>query len=117
MDHHGEHTRHDTSGHPPVEPHQDLHVCLECSSELVYPVEWAEAGAENWGVLLHCPKCDVHRYGVFSQRTVDALDTEIDRARGALARAYEGLLRMNMAAEIERFVAALNAGAILPEDF
>ena len=26
--------------HPAAEPHQDLHVCAECDSELVYPTEW-----------------------------------------------------------------------------
>src|SRR4051794_29871213 len=24
--------------HPPAEPHQDLHVCLDCDSGLVFPV-------------------------------------------------------------------------------
>ena len=51
-------------GHPPAERHQDLHVCVECDSELVYPVQWEEAGPENWSVLLHCPNCDVFREGV-----------------------------------------------------
>ena len=56
---------------PPAEPHQDLHVCMECSSELVYPVEWEESGTENWSVLLHCPNCELYREGIFSQHTVD----------------------------------------------
>ena len=29
---------------PPAEPHQELHVCMECSSGLVYPVQWEESG-------------------------------------------------------------------------
>ena len=39
--------------HPPAETHQDLHVCIECASELVYPVQWDESGPDNWSVLLH----------------------------------------------------------------
>jgi hypothetical protein len=34
-----------------------------------------------------------------------------------LARAHISLMRSNMAEELERFVAALDADAILPEDF
>jgi hypothetical protein len=103
--------------HPPAESDQDLHVCLGCSSELVYPVEWEESGPDNWSVLLHCPNCDLHREGIFSQETVEAFDEELDRGADLLAGDYKRLMRANMADEIERFVGALNAGAILPEDF
>ena len=103
--------------HPAAEPQQELHVCLDCSSHLVYPVEWEESGAENWSVLLHCPNCDTHREGVFSQATVETFDEELDRGADALAQDYKKLVRANMAEEIERFVGALEAGAILPEDF
>jgi hypothetical protein len=102
---------------PAAEPHQDLHVCLECSSDLVYPVQWEESGSENWSVLLHCPNCDVYREGVFSQDTVGGFDEELDRGADTLARDYKRLMRANMSEEIERFVGALTAGAILPEDF
>jgi hypothetical protein len=102
---------------PPAEPHQELHVCLDCSSDLVYPVQWEESGSENWSVLLHCPNCDVYREGVFSQDTVEVFDEELDRGADALARDYKRLMRANMSEEIDRFVGALTADAILPEDF
>ena len=73
--------------HAPAEVHQDLHVCIDCASELVYPVQWDEAGPENWNVLLHCPNCDVYR-------------EELDRGGDALARDYKRLMRANMAEEI-----------------
>jgi hypothetical protein len=103
--------------HPPAEPHQDLHVCVACSSELVYPVQWEESGPENWNVLLHCPNCDLYREGIFTQETVEGFDEELDRGADALARDYKRLMRANMAEEIDRFVGALAADAILPEDF
>jgi hypothetical protein len=103
--------------HPPAEPHQDLHVCTGCTSELVYPVQWEESGPENWSVLLHCPNCDIFREGIFTQQTVETFDEELDRGADALARDYKRLIRANMAEEIDRFVGALTAGAILPEDF
>jgi hypothetical protein len=102
---------------PPAEESQDLHLCVECDSELVYPVQWEEAGPENWSVLLHCPNCDVFREGVFTQDNVELFDEELDRGADALARDYKRLMRANMADEIDRFVGALEAGAILPEDF
>ena len=101
----------------PAEPHQELHVCMECSSELVYPVEWEESGDENWSVLLHCPNCDIYREGIFTQHTVEIFDEELDRGADALARDYKRLMRANMAEEIDRFVGALDSGAIVPEDF
>jgi hypothetical protein len=104
-------------GHPPAEPDQELHVCIECASELVYPVRWEEAGPENWTVLLHCPNCAVYREGVFAQATVEALDEAIDRGADALERDYKRLVDANMRDEIDRFVGALAADAILPDDF
>ena len=103
--------------HPPVEPHQDLQVCCGCGSDLVYPVRWEESGPDNWSLQLHCPNCDTHRKGIFGQRTVDAFDEALDRGADAIASEYEHLVRANMVEEIDRFVAALDADAILPEDF
>ena len=103
--------------HPSAEPHQDLEVCCGCSSNLVYPVQWEESGPENWSVLLHCPNCDSDREGIFGQSTVDAFDEALERGAEALASDYERLVRANMADAIERFVGALDADAILPEDF
>lgn len=103
--------------HPPAEPHQDLQVCCGCWSNLVHPVQWEESGPENWSVLLHCPNCDTYRAGSFGQRTVDAFDEALNRGADALASEYERLVRANMVEEIERFVGALDADAILPEDF
>ncbi len=104
-------------GRPRAEPHQDLHVCIECSCEFVYPVQWEEPGPVNWTVLLHCPNCQVYQEGVFAQETVEAFDEELDRGAGVLERDYTRLMYANMSEEADRFVAALAADAILPEDF
>jgi hypothetical protein len=84
---------------------------------MVYPVQWDEWGSDNWSVRLRCPNCDVYRDGIFGQQTVEAFDEELARGDDALKRDYTRLMRANMAHEIERFVSALNADAILPEDF
>ncbi len=96
---------------------EELHVCLQCASTLVYPVHWEEAGPQSWSVTLHCPNCDLYRDGVFAQTTVEAFDEELDRGQDDLLRDYQKLAQSNMAEEVERFVGALDADAILPEDF
>ena len=40
---------------PAVEPDQELHVCPDCDSELVYPTAWEEAGADAWRVSCAAP--------------------------------------------------------------
>ena len=96
---------------------QSHHFCIECSSDLVHAVQWEERGPQNWSVRLHCPNCQVFREEVFSRQTAEAFEEELDRGADALIQDYKRLMRANMAEEIERFVGALNADAILPEDF
>jgi hypothetical protein len=94
-----------------------LHRCLSCSSELVQPVEWEPTGPETWSVLLRCPECEVHRLGLFDQTLLDEYDVELERGSRQLRHAYLELVEENMADGIDRFARALEAGAILPEDF
>ena len=95
----------------------DLHVCGTCSSELVYPVEWEEAGATHWEVVLRCPNCEWNDLGVFDQGTVDRFDDELDRGTETLLRDLQRLSQANMEDEIERFINALEGDHVLPEDF
>ena len=97
--------------------HQDLHVCLECASELVYPIEWEEAGPENWRVSLRCPNCEWTVTGIFAQDVVDDFDEVLDQGTERLVTDLKGLMHSNMTEEIDRFVSALDAEALLPEDF
>ncbi|MGH2715773.1 MAG: hypothetical protein ACRDL0_05945 [Thermoleophilaceae bacterium] len=94
-----------------------LHVCPNCSSHLVQPVEWEPADGDAWSVLLRCPECEVFQAGVYSQPELDTYDVELDRGEALLRVAYLQLSTENMAAEIDAFAHALEAGAILPEDF
>jgi hypothetical protein len=96
---------------------QDLHVCPECKSDLVYPVEWEEASSTHWEVALRCPDCEYQETGVFDQDTVDRFDEELDRGTEQLVRDLKRLTRANMEEEIDRFAEALRANAIWPMDF
>ncbi len=102
---------------PALDPARDLHVCVECASHLAYPTAWEEADDDHWSVTIRCPECETFREGVFSQSAVEAFDEELDAGTDALMADYRRLMRANMAEEVERFAAALDVGAVLPEDF
>ncbi|HEX7300879.1 MAG TPA: hypothetical protein VF257_17905 [Solirubrobacteraceae bacterium] len=95
----------------------DLHICASCSSDLVYPVEWDEAGATHWEVTLRCPNCEWAGTGVFEQNVVERFDEELDRGTEALVRDLKRMMHANMEDEIERFVLALEGDHIVPDDF
>jgi hypothetical protein len=94
-----------------------LHVCPNCSSQFVQPVEWEPADADAWSVLLRCPECEVFQAGVYGQEALDAYDVELDRGEALLRVAYLQMSSENMAQEIDAFAHALAVGAVLPEDF
>ena len=98
-------------------PTEDLHLCRDCDSDLVYPVEWEEAGPEHWQVDLRCPNCEWTATGVFAQDVVEDFDEELDRGTEVLTEDYKRMVTANMAEDIDRFSKALEADAILPEDF
>ena len=101
----------------PASGHRDLHICLECASELVYPIEWDEAGPENWRVALRSPNCEWVATGIFAQDVVDTFDEVLDEGTEQLVTDLKQLMHANMSEEIDRFVVALDAEALLPEDF
>ena len=72
---------------------------------------------EHWHVALRCPNCEWHHRGRLRPGTVDMFDEELESGTDELVGDLKQLMRANMAEEIDRFVAALAADAILPEDF
>jgi hypothetical protein len=96
---------------------EDLHICPECERDLVYPMDWEEASVTHWEVELRCPNCEWSEVGTYDQATVDRFDEQLDQGTEALVKDLRRLVQANMEAEAERFAAALNANAILPEDF
>ena len=95
----------------------DLHVCPSCKSELVYPTDWAPASNRHWHVALRCPECEWNGGGRYSQDVVDRLDEALDRGTESVLDDLNLLVRANMEDQIDRFVSALAADLILPEDF
>ena len=117
-----------TAEAPPAEPVReaaptapgtdtDLHVCPDCTSDLVYPIAWEEADESHWSIALRCPNCEWDQEGVYPQDQCDRFDDELERGTDALTRDYKRLMTANLAEEIERFAHALEVDAVLPEDF
>jgi hypothetical protein len=94
-----------------------LHVCPDCDSTLVYPVQWEEADESHWQITLRCPNCERSEEGVFGQALCDGFDDELERGTDALTRDYKRLMTANLAEEIDRFAKALEVDGILPSDF
>jgi hypothetical protein len=98
-------------------PTEGMHVCPECNSEMVQPMQWFEQGNGNWHVDLRCPECEWGGEGSFGQDEVDAFDEELDRGAQRVLEDLRALTRTNMQDEADRFAAALASDSILPEDF
>ena len=96
---------------------EQLHVCFNCASELVYPLDWCEEGLRHWRIVLRCPECESRREGVFEQTCVEQLDDELDRASSALLGDLRRMTHANMSEEAEFFIKALDADLIVPSDF
>ncbi|HEV2059335.1 MAG TPA: hypothetical protein VGR11_08250 [Solirubrobacteraceae bacterium] len=96
---------------------RELHVCPECDSQLVYPVTWEEADAARWTVDLRCPDCEWTVSDTFDGQLIQRFDETLDRGTEALIDDLRKLARANMQEDVERFIAAVNAEFVLPEDF
>ena len=101
----------------PADTERELHVCINCTSTLVYPVQWEEADDSHWHITLRCPNCEWGEDTVFAQDTCDRFDDELERGTDALTRDYKRLMTANLAEEIDRFAHALEVDGILPMDF
>ena len=97
--------------------HRGLHVCPDCNSDLVQPVDWSEAPDDGWNLLLSCPNCDWFTEGLYTADQVRELEDRLDEGLADMLRDLQRLTQANMADQIDRFVNALHADQILPEDF
>lgn len=101
----------------PSSTKRELHVCPTCSSELVQPLNWSESGEERWQLTLECPNCGWLESGVFERQEVEEFEDKLDEGLADMIADLQRLAQANMAADVDRFLAALEADLILPEDF
>ena len=98
-------------------PYRPLHLCWDCTAPLVQPLSWSETEDEHWELELQCPNCGWGTTGVYSQAEVEELEDRLEEGLSEMLTDLQRLAQANMTEEVERFIAALDAGVILPEDF
>jgi hypothetical protein len=104
---------------PTSTPTTDLDVCVRCGRSFVVPAAILEVVPNDrcYTVELACNNCGHSRVGTYDEDTMEGLDRALDREQATLEETALRVFRENMLEEIERFVAALDANLILPEDF
>ena len=71
----------------------------------------------RWEVSLRCPNCEWTVTDIFEEEAIQRFDETLDRGTEALVADLRQLSRANMEDDVERFIMALNAEHVLPEDF
>jgi hypothetical protein len=102
----------------PIADPPGLHVCPACEKPFVVPGEVHEVvGAERVRLELGCTNCGWTTIAVHADQELTALEVQLDRTFADLLWTLEVVWTANEDAAISRFAGALDAGAILPEDF
>jgi len=96
---------------------RELHICPSCECDLVQPISWSETTDGQWDLALECPNCGHGESGTFTRLQVEQLEDHLDEGLTEMIADLQRLTQANMAADVDRFVSALEAGFILPEDF
>jgi hypothetical protein len=91
--------------------------CGGCRSTLMHPADCQEDGPDHWHIELRCPNCGDRKWARCDLEMLDAIDRELDRAEAEIEADLARMTRANMADYLTRFVSALDAGAIEPDDF
>jgi hypothetical protein len=95
-----------------------LHICPACSSDLVQPTCWEQAGDRgHWRLWRRCPECEWQSNAVHGEREIDAYDEALDLGTLALSEVLKALEQENMQFIVETFTAALGADLITADDF
>jgi hypothetical protein len=98
-------------------PEAMLECCRACPSRLAHPLRWRRLAPDCWEIELRCPDCrHVWRERV-PTAAVKRLDGVLKDARTLLERHLEEIERLDLEQQVDGFVTALDADAILPEDF
>lgn len=95
-----------------------LHICPDCSSNLVQPTSWEQVGDRSrWRIWRRCPECEWAGQGVHSTHAVDAYDELLDLGAHEVANELRALEHANMAELAEAFTIALQRNLICADDF
>ena len=97
---------------------KDLQFCDACQRDFIVPVSVVDLiDADRCIVELACSNCGTTSLGVHNDHTLMALDRSLDASQEQMLEAIEVLRIADELDRVDRFVRALRAGHILPEDF
>jgi hypothetical protein len=104
---------------PPAQPAgtDAPHVCPTCRAPFVTPVDALEVDEWHFAVQVLCPNCGWEGTNIYDDAALEAFDVGLDQGTRELMVALDALALENARDDFERFAAALQAGAVLPEDF
>jgi hypothetical protein len=95
----------------------ELHVCRSCGSPLVYLVDGVECAPGLWDLTLRCPECHDVREVCCPEPGLARLEGQLCRGVAEVERELARFARECFEQDMEPFLRALHAGAILPMDF
>jgi hypothetical protein len=100
----------------PRPPADAPNLCDACGLPFVEPEFGLEEGS-RWRVLLHCQSCGWSGLRLFDDPELERLERELDAERAQIASDLDAFTEANMREYASTFIQALQADALLPEDF
>jgi hypothetical protein len=93
-------------------------MCRVCLRPFLVPLSIVPLVSQNGYVVeLECTNCEDSTVALLAEDQMEDLDRELDRQTGRIRHALAELRLAEDLNEVDRFVEALHAGHILPEDF
>jgi hypothetical protein len=98
--------------------HPSIHQCTECHEPFVIPVDVLDVfDGGRCLVELYCTNCQDSRVSVHEDGELMELDEHLQASTAVMHNAVDVLQAIEEWERAERFVEALHADLILPEDF
>ncbi len=95
-----------------------LQECPDCHERFVIPVDVLDVEEDGRCVVeLHCTNCQQTRVSSHDETELMELDDRLEATTAAMHNAIDLLEAIDEWERVERFVEALHADLILPEDF
>src|SRR4051812_8552511 len=103
---------------------ESLRICPKCDCRLCFESAAEPLTRELWLVVVQCPNCWHAWRGTVTDLVLEAFERILDDDTLDIEIALDEIAAANardeakqLAAEVQRFAAALEAGAIVPMDF
>jgi len=94
------------------------HMCRICLRPFLVPLSIVPlVSQDGYVVELECTNCEDATVALLAEDQMEDLDRELDRQTGRIRHALAELRLAEDLEQVDRFVEALHAGHILPEDF